>query len=246
MYQTIPYNSFNRLFERVGTFIDNPHLLRRFSEKKADKDQAIQYCNDVGLTDLLVPGQQSEIEPQFVDLAIIHRHVATTKPKVVVEFGVGFSTLTIAHALHLNGNGKLHTVDASERWLDNTEKKIPSHLRSVADLRHAKASAHMINGQLCTLYDDLPNVEPNFIYLDAPHGSDVDGQVNGLSFNLENRPRQPVAADPLLYESSAPGDFFILVDGRARNVDFLRKNLQGRYRFHQSLALKQSYFQRID
>jgi hypothetical protein len=241
------------IFRRSESFLRNPDILgRRALDKRLLKSyetlnhQAETYIEEVGLKTLLVSGRATEISPIYIDLYIIHQLLRTYKPKVVVELGIGFSTLTMAHALEMNGEGELYSVEANEYWLQNTKRKLPKDLAMRTNLIHSTVHCHMLNGQFCSLYDNLPNVSPNFIYVDAPHGSDVLGTVNGLTFNIAGGPRQPVAADPLLYESTAQKDsFFILVDGRARNAEFLRANLKGRYRYHQSTVLKQTYFERI-
>jgi len=252
MIDPFPKSRLARLFERAETFARNPDMLARNADNRrrkksfaAERAEAEKYCTDVGLKDILVAGDQSEISPVYLDLSFIHKLIRTRKPENVVEFGVGFSTLAIGHALSMNGSGQLFTVDANEHWLDNTLRKLPDFLTPVVTLTHSPVRCHLLEGQLCSLYDQLPNVRPDFVYLDAPSGSDVQGAVHGLNFNMNGTHRPAIAADPLLYESTASRTFFMLVDGRARNVEFLRANLKARYRFHQSSILKQSYFERI-
>lgn len=251
-FSPFPKSRLQTLFEKIETCVQNPNILARKAEaveqgKSVEKieEEALAYCEEVGLKDVLLSGDNQELSPVFKDLFIIHKLIRSHRPNTVVEFGVGFSTITIAHALKMNQNGFLYTVDADKAWLENTEKKIPDDLKAFAQLNYSPVRCHMINGQLCTLYDNLPNVMPDFIYLDAPCGRDVEGDINGLTFDLGDRLRPAVAADPLLYEGTAKRSFFILVDGRACNVEFLRQNLKGRFRFHQSTVMKQSYFEKL-
>ncbi|AIA76746.1 hypothetical protein FF32_18410 [Halomonas campaniensis] len=46
----------------------------------------------------------------------LHTHIMATRPKVVVEFGSGASTLVIADALRQNGVGKLISIEHSEHY----------------------------------------------------------------------------------------------------------------------------------
>ena len=244
-----PRSILGSLERRVRSFIRNPDILARRAQAKRQRKsfetlnhQAGAYLEEIGLKSLLIPGQNTEIPPVYTDLYTIHQLLRTRKPKVVVELGIGFSTLTMAHALEMNGKGTLYSIDSNENWLQNTQRKLPKDLLLRTNFIHSTVRCHMLNGQLCSIYDNLPDVSPNFIYVDAPQPSDVSESVNGLTFAQ----RYPVAADPLLYESTAPKDsFFVLVDGRARNAEFLRTNFQGRYRYHQSEVLKQTYFERI-
>ena len=48
--------------------------------------------------------------------------------------------------------------------------------------------------------------------------------------------RRIVAADILLYESSAPADFFILADRRYVNCNFLVNNLKYSYKVKRNIA----------
>ena len=100
----------------------------------------------------------------------------------------------------------------------------------------------------------MPNVSPNLIYLDGPCNFDVSGNIHGLSFqskpikknyspneeifyNYNNNSRRIVAADPLLYESTAPADFFIFTDRRYTNANFLEKNLKYNYKIKKDISL---------
>lgn len=46
----------------------------------------------------------------------LHTHIVNTKPKVIVEFGSGASTLVIADAISQNGDGKLFSIEHSEYY----------------------------------------------------------------------------------------------------------------------------------
>lgn len=46
----------------------------------------------------------------------LHTHIMETKPQVVVEFGSGASTLVIADALRQNNEGKLFSIEHSDRY----------------------------------------------------------------------------------------------------------------------------------
>ena len=47
-----------------------------------------------------------------------------------------------------------------------------------------------------------------------------------FKFKYIKKHRRIIAADPLLYETTSPSDFFILVDRRWSNANFLKKNFK--------------------
>lgn len=68
---------------------------------------ARRYLEGIGLGGLLVPGDAAEfglIDEKAVDLRNLHEIVRRRRPKIVVEFGCGFSSITLAHALHELGS----------------------------------------------------------------------------------------------------------------------------------------------
>ena len=71
---------------------------------------------------------------------------------------------------------------------------------------------------------------------------EISGEINGLTFTGG---RPVVGADVLLYESSAPLDLFILVDGRWETCRFLGTHLRGKYRHRKFVARKFETFQYI-
>jgi hypothetical protein len=206
-----------------GSLIDmllNGRLSRRYLEKH-------------GVIDTLKSGSSSEFKIVTGDLARIHKLIVSRKPKVVMEFGVGFSTVVIAHALQTVGSGTLYTVDADAHWIENTRQKLKGNLSDRVIFHHSEAECGVHDGQLVANYKSLPNIVPQFIYLDGPFPTDVKGNVRGLDFPLaDNRYRHMVAADILLYESSLQTNAYILLDRRYVNAQFLRNNLKRKWKMH--------------
>lgn len=66
----------------------------------------------------------------------LHTHIIEAKPKVVVEFGSGASTLVIADALSQNGIGTLISIDHSEHYSAQTVTELKrSCLQRWVDIR---------------------------------------------------------------------------------------------------------------
>lgn len=87
------------------------HVMRR----------AHDYLESVGMLRLLRSGDSRELPPDLPDLAFLHRVVSERKPRCVLEFGCGFSTIVMAGAL---SDGELHSVDSSQEWIENTRAKL--------------------------------------------------------------------------------------------------------------------------
>jgi len=171
--------------------------------------------------------------------------------RTALEFGAGYSTFVIAKALQENAIDFQKRVDAGEKINEDTVT-IKTHfgfrcytveqdrawLRKIRDARpedmdnvslfSSDCYAGTFNGQLCSYYDNLPNIIPDFIYLDAPDSYYTAGKVNGLSFNscLSTVERDAMSADILLMEPSLFPGAVILVDGRMLNTTFLINNLK--------------------
>jgi hypothetical protein len=180
------------------------------------------------------------IPPDIGDLVRIHKMVRERHAFTVLEFGVGYSTLAIAHALQKNEEDwralpeapairnrfpfQLFSVDASEKWLATAESRIPDSLRSRIHLKHSGVHIGTFEGRLCHFYDRIPDVVPDFIYLDGPSPKDVQGEINGMSFGCDER--TVMSGDLLLMEPTMLPGTLILVDGRTNNARFMQHNFQ--------------------
>ncbi|WP_444908842.1 O-methyltransferase [Microbulbifer sp. TRSA005] len=66
----------------------------------------------------------------------LHTHIMTHRPKVIVEFGSGASTLVMADALRQNGLGKLISIEHSIHYGKQTQSALEREfLQSWVDLR---------------------------------------------------------------------------------------------------------------
>ena len=211
-------------------------LVSRFNNI-ISKDEINQYTP-------LDPNLNEQILPKPIDLSRLYNLIRTEKPFTVLEFGLGFSTLVIAKALKENEEEfnkenekkirntkmfKLYVVDAQEKWIKNLEQEIPEELKKYIVISQSDVHTKLYEGQVCHFYNKLPNINPEFIYLDGPHPLDPEGDVNGLSFKCYER--TPIAADICLLESTLLPRCKILVDGRTNNVRFLKANLKRNYSF---------------
>jgi len=188
--------------------------------------------------------ENAPFPPDVDDLVRLHKIIRKRKCRTILEFGVGHSTIIIADALKKNNEDwdklpdrplvrnrfmfQLFSVDASEKWIEYTEKQLPNYLVQRVHFHYSTVQVGNLNGQLCHYYVNLPDIVPDFIYLDGPDPKDVNGNINGLSFKCDER--TVMAADILLMESTLLPGTLILVDGRTNNARFLEMNLLRNFR----------------
>lgn len=198
--------------------------------------------------------------PDLSDLVRLHKLVRERHCFTVLEFGVGYSSIILADALIKNKRDwealdnppeirnrfmfQLFSVDASKQWLETSESNFPKQLASVVNFTHSEVEIGTYQGQLCHYYTNLPDIVPDFIYLDGPMAKDVKGSINGLSFQCDER--TVMAGDLLLMEPTFLPGTFILVDGRTNNVRFLQNNFKRNYAFNWDEKSDVSTFELIE
>ena len=203
---------------------------------------AATYLKDENLFEsiaAIIDAQKSRIKPKFRDLARLHKIVIQRKIFSAVEFGVGFSTVVIADALQKNKQTwkslrdkpliryaepfKLHSVDAGKAWIEATKSMLPAHLNEQVHFYTSGVSAGEYNGRYCHFYDNLPDVIPDFLYIDGPDPADVKGNLRGISW--KNAERVVMSGDLLALEPLLLPGALVLIDGRTLNGRFVSAHL---------------------
>lgn len=191
------------------------------------------------LPELMFDGKPA-LAPQKEDLERLYDLITLNFSTTVLEFGCGYSTFVIAKALEFNKATfealenkpvmrnsnlfKCFSVDTNLKWIDEVKSKLNN---KIVTFKWSYAFTGTYQSQLCSYYKTLPDIVPDFIYLDAPDPKDVrtNQNVNGLSFKY-CQDRTIVAADILLMEPTLIPGTIILIDGRTNNARFLQRNLQ--------------------
>lgn len=237
------------------SIIKDIHNIYNFS-----KNEAKEILQEEGCLEFLKHGMENELSPEWDDLARIYYLVRKRKPFKVLEFGSGYSTLIIAYALKKNWDEYLEglsaeeepvrkyekpqlvALESSEKWQKNTLEKLESvHLSEYVRIEISDVEIAEYNGQICHYYKSLPDIVPDFVYLDGPDPATVKGTINGLSF--KNIRRTVMSADILKYESTLLPGFFMIVDGRTNNCRFLNRNLQRNYTYEHHKSADVSTFE---
>lgn len=189
--------------------------------------------------------EKPPLDPILNDLVRLHKLVRQRKVFTILEFGTGYSTIIMSDAISKNKSDfedlkqkpeirnttpfQIFTVDASSKWIEHTKEIFPKNLINFVSFSLSDVHIDTFNGRLCHFYDKLPNIVPDFIYLDGPSPEHVKGSINGLDFQLFDR--TVLSADLLLMESTFLPGTYILIDGRTNNARFLKNNFQRTFEY---------------
>lgn len=215
-------------------------------EKKVIKDPS--YSVDQTLTEAFIP--------ELDDLGRLHWLIISRHITTILEFGLGKSTIVFNDALLKNKlndqkliEGKLrrnnqyecHSIENYQEWID--EVTMNNTLDSV---NYHKSELFMgeFNGRVCTFYDPMPNICPDFIYLDAPDQFSPNGSIRGITTN--HKDRMPMSADILTIEHFLTPGTLIVIDGRTANARFLKANLQRDWYYCHAQEADQHYFELVE
>lgn len=196
-----------------------------------------------GIYDAVSGEVTTAIPADIEDLVRIHHLIRSRGSFTVLEFGVGFSTTIIADALMKNKMEwealepqpkirnrfmfQCFSVDTSEEWIATADKRTPAELKPFINFKHSEVEIGTYQGQLCHYYKQLPDIIPDFIYIDGPDPQAVKGSINGMTFQCQER--TVMSGDLLLMEPILLPGTFVLIDGRTNNARFLQNNLKRNY-----------------
>ena len=217
-------------------------IARLFPNGPEGEEEAVTYLKNENLFDFISTSndsQKNRIKPKYRDLARLHKIVLHRKIFSAVEFGVGFSTVVIADALRKNRKSweslrekpsiryadpfRLHSVDAGTTWIEATKNILPAHLKEQVRFYMSEVKVGEFNGRYCHYYEQLPDVIPDFLYIDGPDPATVKGSLNGISW--KHAERVVMSADLLALEPLFLPGALVLIDGRTLNARFIAAHL---------------------
>ena len=233
-------SSFNEL-EQCSTY------LKLF---KLDKLLGVELSFDINKTTNNVdPDYKVPYGIEIHDLCRLHWICLSRKTTQVLEFGSGFSTLVFAHAMQylrvdnlnwaklntrLDNPFKVYSIEESSKFAKITMSRLDDY-KEIVDIHISDVNLTEINGRFVTLYETLPNVFPDFIYLDGPSQYATEDSIAG--FSISKKFRMPMAADLLRIEYFLEPGAIILVDGRSANAAMLKNNFQRNWKYlHDSVG----------
>jgi hypothetical protein len=202
----------------VSTFL--PASARRLVGKTIHSAIQSYYRSKVSHKVLAYAAQRAAVKaypPQFVDQYRLTRFIRERRPRVVWEYGSGWSTQFLAQAIVDQGGGTLYSMEADEFWAKNTQAMMPPWLQSCVDVRYVPCERVQVAGLCAWKYTWRPEALPQFIYLDGPaHAQECPGN-----------------ADLVEIEQHLERGCLIVIDGRKATADFLRNNFRRRWKYSQ-------------
>ncbi len=194
--------------------------------------------------------------PDLRDLYNLYQFIVINNRTTVLEFGCGYSSLVMSMALKFNQKrfkGKkpferckfpytLFSVDNQKKYINIAKKRIKKILGKNNNANFFYSSAHMtlFNNNFAVEYKKLPNVNPDFIYLDGPNQWGVKGKVNNFTTSQEDM--MPMSCDILKFENYLTPGTIIVADGRVSNSLFLKNNFKRNWYFKIDRNNDQCYF----
>jgi hypothetical protein len=193
------------------------------------------------------------IPPELDDLVRLHYLIRSRKVRTILEFGVGKSSFVMTDALKKNkidyssyvadnlrikNSFECHSVENNESWLSQCVTSIND--TTIFKPHLCELVIGEFNSRLCTYYLNMPNIRPDFIYLDGPDQYSANGDYRGL--HTRHFDRMPMAADILTIEHFLEPGTMILVDGRTANARFLKCNLQRNWDYEYIDKYDQHFF----
>lgn len=191
--------------------------------------------------------------PEIDDLCRLHYLIISRKVTTILEFGVGKSTIVFNDALLKNkkknelfvkkklrrsNRFECHSLDNSSKWINKIKD---NNYLELVNFHHSNVQMGIFNGRICTFYKKIPNICPDFIYLDGPDQFSVKGFIRGVTTNHQDR--LPMTGDLLAIEHFLLPGTLIVVDGRTANARFLKANLQRNWIYFYNKNIDQHFFE---
>jgi hypothetical protein len=195
--------------------------------------------------ELYSPGYVFDIDgkdpfmPDCDDLIRLHYIIRSRKVMTVLELGVGWSTIIMADALHKNRMDyfdqikdtlrrvdpfTIYTVDTEKKYVDITKKNLPKKLKKHVQFFTTSAYLTTFNERICGRLKKIPNICPDFIYSDGPSFRSINGEINGVK--MDHQDRTIITADLISIEPFLLPGTLILFDGQTNNARFHKNNFQ--------------------
>jgi len=193
----------------------------------------------------VIPNESKPFEIKYDDLARLHYLILKRKVLITLEFGSGYSTVIIAHAnsilmsdfydlikdeVRVDNPFHVYAIEEEQRFLETSQKRLSdASLALFATVSRSSVDMILHDGRIASVYSRLPNVSPDFIYLDGPSQYATTTDMNGFNFNSPCR--MPMSADILRFEFFLEPGTLILIDGRTANARFLRSYLKRNWNY---------------
>ncbi len=228
------FNS-NSKVKKYVNFFELGNIVFHLKEEKNKKSKLPDYLKDV-------KKDTSIITFNLNDLSRLHWLALSRKALNILEIGSGYSTVIFADAcnilsyyfkkkekLRLEKKFHIYSLEESKKFLKITKKRIPKDYSKYVSLIRAKHKIIYYKGKYASKCLNVPNISPDFVYLDGPSQYFQKKNLDGFNFN--SIARFPMSADLLMLEYFFEPGAVIIVDGRTSNARFLRHHFKRNWKY---------------
>lgn len=109
---------------------------------------------------------------EFIDYYTIWENLNKYKPSIILECGSGISTVVFAYYVHSQKKDgkdiKLISMESEKDWHKQVIEIFPSDLINYVTFKCSKRKETQYNGLLGAHYEEIPNLNYDFIFIDGP------------------------------------------------------------------------------
>lgn len=208
------------------------------------------------INEIINPWSSNTYSPELNDLYMLHAYILLNKRITILEFGSGWSSLILAHAIMINEKNyknkiknlrkknrfELHVLENEKKYLNITKQRNQKILKNFKKIEYHFSQCEMTkyNGQYATEYKMLPLINPDFIYLDGPDQFKIKKRIN--NFTTAHSDMMPMVCDILKFENFLIPGTIIIADGRKANSYFLLNNFKRNWIYDYDKKNDQSIF----
>lgn len=107
------------------------------------------------------------------DYLTLYQEVRTRRPREVLEFGTGFTTVVMAHALIENANagaalGRITSMEEHEGWTATALNALPADVAHVVEIIHSPKIDGFYKMFRGVQYTEIPDRPYDFVFSDGP------------------------------------------------------------------------------
>ena len=159
------------LFERTPAL----HPIRKRRIAAARRAAEAYFRDDPGRAAVLAAARRSiSTGAELTDYYLLHRYIVMRRPRRVLEFGSGVTTLVMAHALAVSHRGAgvaghLYSLEAIPRFHENVKEILPDALRAYVTLICSPRREGIWRGEIWGFgYSELPPGTFDLVFVDGP------------------------------------------------------------------------------
>lgn len=221
------------ILRKAQTALRDPGAALRIAQVRLSNELARRRLAGEGMPELISGRNDAALLPEWADLLNLYQLVRAHRPRTIMEFGSGCSTVVLAHALRRNRDefaieGRLHSMERDAGWLDVSRRALPDDLRSFVEFHYLADAPYPLGGVDNAVHPVAPGIIPDMIYVDDVGGPD----------------RHLPTADPAVLDRFATDGLVIVVDGRPKAVEHLQTGLTAGYRYAYNPTHGYSIFKR--